>query len=167
MEINEFELLFRAHARPLLAYLVERADNVALAEDVLADAFERGMRRRNGYDPSRGGQKTWLYAIALNRLRDVKRRAAVESGALERLGMTAVGEQRDLEERVVDTDMLRRAVADLPENEQQALVLRYAAGLSGPQLAELLGEPVSRVDGRVYRGLRKLRKTLAEEPSLG
>ena len=68
MNDDEFERLYAAEAQGLFAFLAYRTGDRALAEDLLADAFERALRAR--YDRRRGSAKTWLYAIALNALRD-------------------------------------------------------------------------------------------------
>ncbi len=81
-----FERLYEAHAGALFAFLAYRTGDRALAEDLLADTFERVLRARRPFDPRRGSEKTWLYSIALNVLRDHARRAAAETRAIERAG---------------------------------------------------------------------------------
>jgi len=55
---SEFERLFAEQAAPLLAFLTYRTGDAALAEDVLADAFERALQARARFDPRRASQKT-------------------------------------------------------------------------------------------------------------
>ena len=78
MRAKDFDGLFTEHAGRLFSFLVYRTDDRALAEDVVADTFERALRSRRRFDPGKASQKTWLYAIALNRLRDHKRRIDAE-----------------------------------------------------------------------------------------
>src|SRR5919108_5762560 len=85
MRDDEFERLYAAEAPGLFAFLAYRTGDRALAEDLLADAFERALRARRRFDPRRGAARTWLYSIALNLLRDHARRAAAEGRALERV----------------------------------------------------------------------------------
>ena len=66
MRDDEFERLYAEHAQPLFGFLVYRTGDRALAEDLVADTFERALRARRRFDRRRGSQKTWLYAIALN-----------------------------------------------------------------------------------------------------
>ena len=80
----DLEALWRDQAQGLFAFLAYRTGDRALAEDLLADAFERALRSRVKFDRRRGSEKTWLYAIALNLLRDHARRTAAEGRALER-----------------------------------------------------------------------------------
>src|SRR3954470_6331520 len=63
---DAFERLYAEHAGPLLAFLTYRTGDAVLAEDLLADTFERVLRARRRFDPRRGSQKAWLYTIALN-----------------------------------------------------------------------------------------------------
>jgi RNA polymerase sigma factor (sigma-70 family) len=61
------------------------------------------------------------------------------------------------EGQVLENDELRSALLELPENEREVLALRYGGDLTVPEIAFLLDEPLTRVEGRVYRGLNKLR----------
>src|SRR6478735_9781120 len=85
MVTEEFERLYDEHAGPLLAFLEYRTGNLELARDVHADTFERVLKTRWRFDPRKGSQKTWLYTIALNVLRDQGRRRAAEARALDRV----------------------------------------------------------------------------------
>ena len=69
MRQDAFERLFEEHARPLLAFLTYRTGDPVLADDLLADTFERAIRGRRGFDRRKGSEKRWLYAIALNLVR--------------------------------------------------------------------------------------------------
>lgn len=156
---DQFERLYEQHAQPLLAFLVYRTGDRALAEDLVADTFERVLRKRFRFDPRRGSEKTWVYAIALNCLRDAARRRGAEERALTRAGAPlAAG---DSETGLVDErDALGRALASLSPEEREAVSLRYGADLTVPEIARVTGERLSTVEGRVYRALRKLRDEL-------
>ena len=160
MKDEEFERLYAEHAQPLLGFLVYRTGDRALAEDVLADAFERALRARRRFDPRRASRKTWLYSIALNVLRDHARRHQAESRALERSREPAAGVPAE-EELVAERDELQAALATLSDEEREAIALRYGADLTVPELAKLTGEKLTTVEGRVYRALRKLRDELS------
>jgi RNA polymerase sigma factor (sigma-70 family) len=162
MKPEAFDRLFYEHAPPLLAFLTYRLGDRATAEDVLADTFERALRKRGLFDRRRGDLKAWLYSIALNLVRDRARRAAIEQRALSR---SAAGEQKVSEElgaRVVLRHTLADALQTLSEEEREALSLRYGGDLTVPEIAKMLDLPVSTIEGRVSRGLRKLRAVLEE-----
>jgi RNA polymerase sigma-70 factor (ECF subfamily) len=154
----EFERLYADEAQGLFAFLAYRTGDRALAEDLLADAFERALR--GNYNRRKGPAKTWLYAIALNVLRDHVRRSAAEGRAYARVD-TGTSELVDPFAGVEHRDELTRGLATLSGEEREAISLRFGAGLTVPEMAKLLGEPLTTIEGRVYRALRKLREALA------
>ena len=161
MRHSEFERLYAEHAKPLLAFLVYRTGDRMLSEDLLADTFVRALTARRGFDRRRASEKTWLYTIALNLLRDHRRRAATGRRTLERVFTRAqvAGEPSDLD-LIEQRDALHRALALLSSEEREAVALRYGADLTVPEIARLLGEKPTTVHGRVYRALAKLKDEL-------
>jgi RNA polymerase sigma factor (sigma-70 family) len=158
MRDDEFERLYAAEAAGLFSFLAYRTGDRSLAEDLVADAFERAVRSRGRFDRRRGSQKTWLYAIALNVLRDNARRASAEARALERGGTP--GEPDNPLAQVEHRDQVQRALATLSAEEREAIALRFGGDLTVPEMADLLRLPLTTVEGRVYRALRKLREAL-------
>jgi RNA polymerase sigma-70 factor (ECF subfamily) len=156
MRTTDLERLFTEHAGPLFAFLVYRTGDRQQAEDVLADSFERALRGRRGFDPRRGSEKSWLYTIALNCLRDQVRRAGVEERALARVGARdAPG--ADPMEQVEERDRVAHLMTALSPDERETVALRYGADLSVPEIAEILDLPLTTAEGRLYRALRSMR----------
>jgi RNA polymerase sigma-70 factor (ECF subfamily) len=160
MRDADFERLYEREAQGLFGFLVYRTGDRALAEDLLADTFERALRSRAKFNRRRGSEKTWLYAIALNLLRDHARRAAAEGRAVERVAHGAASPAPSDLDAVEHRDTVQRALQGLSEEEREAIALRFGADLTVPEMAHLLGEPLTTVEGRVYRALRKLRERL-------
>jgi RNA polymerase sigma-70 factor (ECF subfamily) len=160
MDDRDVERLFTEHAQALFGFLAYRTGDRTLAEDLVADTFERAMRGRRRFDRRRGSETTWLYAIALNLLRDHERRRGAEARALARHGGAGEEQLDPALDQVADRDQAMRAVATLPELERDVIALRFGAGLTVPEIAKLTGEPLTTVEGRVYRALRKLRAEL-------
>ena len=155
MKDDEFERLYSEQAQSLFAFLAYRTGDRVLAEDLLADAFERALRGK--YNARKGSAKTWLYAIALNVLRDHVRRAAAEDRAYAKVDG---GDVSDPFAGVEVRDELMRALSGLAAEEREAISLRFGADLTVPEMAATLGVPLTTVEGRVYRALRKLREAL-------
>lgn len=162
MRDRDLERLFDEHAQPLFGFLAYRTGDRALAEDLVADTFERALRARRGFDRRKGSEKTWLYAIALNCLRDHERRRGAEERALVRHGAPRAGAEDFELDHVDDRDAVARAMAALPEVEREAIALRYGAGLTNPEIAKVSGEKLTTVEGRVYRALGRMREQLGE-----
>ena len=156
MDSDRFERLYESHAPGLLAFLMYRVGDRALAEDLVADTFERVLRSHRRFNRRKGSEKTWIYAIAMNRLRDVLRKQSGELRALERVGAPGTAELPDLGQRAE----LLTALDQLSDEEREAVALRYGADLTVPEIARALGVPLTTVEGRVYRGLRKLKDVL-------
>ncbi|MGZ4202538.1 MAG: RNA polymerase sigma factor [Thermoleophilaceae bacterium] len=164
MRDAEFERLYEEHASSLLSFLAYRTGDRALAEDLLADTFERVLRSRQSFDRARASEKTWIYAIAVNCLRGHHRRRQAEGRAIERAAGDVAESQPIWEERFETRDEIDRALAELSDEEREAVALRFGAGLSGPEMAAITKQPLTTVEGRVYRALRKLRELLDEKP---
>jgi len=159
MRAQDFERLYEEHAGPLFSFIAYRTGDATLAEDIVADAFEKALRSRSRFDRRRASEKTWIYTIALNVLRDRARRKGAESRAIGQL--PADGDPGpDPLVQVEDRDQLLRAIANLSDEEREAIALRYGGELTVPEMAKLLRQPLPRVEGRVYRALRKLREEL-------
>jgi RNA polymerase sigma-70 factor (ECF subfamily) len=161
MRPDTFERLFEEHAERLFSFLAYRTGNRALAEDLLSATFERALRSRQRFDPRRGSERRWLYTIALNLLRDHARRKAHEGRVLQTVGAGTPLEERDAGlDAVAHRDELHRALATLSDSEREALALRFGADLKLREVARILGDGESAVEGRIYRALRKLRAEL-------
>ena len=151
-----FERVYAEHAEALLRFLIFRTGDRALAEDLLADTFERVLRAGRRFDPRKASEKTWLYTIALNLLRDHARREGVAERALERVGAGSHAGGGAFDHVEVRGD-LNRALETLAPEERELMALRFGADLTLPEIAKALGESRTTVEGRFYRTLRKLR----------
>jgi RNA polymerase sigma factor (sigma-70 family) len=161
MREADFERLYADHAQSLFGFLVYRTGERALAEDLVADTFERALRGRRLFDRRKASEKTWLYAIALNCLRDHARRRAAEGRAFERTDPPATGVDPEVKlDRIAGQSDLTQALQTLSDEEREAIALRYGADLTVPEIAKLKKEKLTTVEGRVYRALRKLRDEL-------
>jgi RNA polymerase sigma-70 factor (ECF subfamily) len=153
-----FDRLYTEHAAALLGFLTYQTGDPSLAEDIVADTFERVLTARSGWR-GKSGVKTWIYAIAMNRMRDLARRRSAESRALDRVAVVATAS--DDVAAVSDRDQLGRALRTLSEEERVVVALRFGGDLSLREIADLLGERRSTVEGRLYRALRRLRDAAA------
>jgi RNA polymerase sigma-70 factor, ECF subfamily len=159
--VDDFDRAYGEHAQPLLRFLVYRTGDRALAEDLVADTFERVLTTRSRFNRRKASERTWIYAIALNLLRDHQRRVVAGARAIERSTVAAgSGPGTDGIEHVENLDLIQRGLSQLGPEEREAVALRYGADLTLPEIAKVTGQKLSTVEGRVYRALRKLRETL-------
>jgi RNA polymerase sigma factor (sigma-70 family) len=165
MREEDLDRMFDEHAAPLLKFLVYRTGDRALAEDIVADTFERVLRKRSKFDRKRGSEKAWIYTIAVNLLRDGARRREVEERAYAAAAVPEpllVGADGGLVGFMARATVME-ALEVLSPEEREAIALRFGADMTVPEMATLLGEPLTTVEGRVYRALRKLRRQMGDD----
>lgn len=161
MRSEDFQRLYDAHAASLLAFLEYRTGNIELAKDLHADTFERILKTRWRFDARRGSEKTWVYAIALNVMRDAGRRRAAEARALDKVTAGGLDDDHwDEPGRLDDRDLVRRGMATLPDDEREAVALYYGADLSLEEIARVTGTRTTTIKGRLERARNRLRETL-------
>ena len=159
---GDVERMYRQHRDRLFAFLVYRTGNRALAEDLLGDVFERAFRARARFDPRRGSEMTWLYTIAINRLHDHHRRAQVERAAMERIKTAAPVALEPADVVVAERDRVMQALGELSDRDREVIALRFGADLTAAQIARVISQPLTTVEGRLFRALGRLRKMMME-----
>ena len=171
-EPRAFELLYDRHGGAAFSLAYRMVGKRAAAEDIVQEAFLAIWRSRMRYDPGRGSVRTWVLGIVHNRGIDALRRGAVHDRRRERI--EGIEERHEAPERT-DVEAARReearsvrsALDTLPEDQRRTIELAYFGGFSHSQIAELLGEPIGTVKGRMRLGLDKLRRQLAEGYAAG
>ena len=162
MRQSDFERLYGEHAGSLFSFLAYRTGDRVLAEDLVADTFERALRARRRFDRRRASEKTWLYSIGLNCLRDHLRRRSVEQRVLATSAPAEPAASPELG-RLEARDAVQRALEVLSDEERETIALRYGGDLTMPEIAKATGERLTTIEGRVYRALRKLRDEIGDD----
>jgi len=169
-DADSFNVLVRRWERPIYALAYRTIGREEDARDVCQETFLRAFRALPAF---RGQAKfsSWLYRIALNLCRDWmrrERRAPIvqvpEDTDLIELA-SAAEPSESIEDLVARKDMSRlveRAMAQLPEEQRTAIVLKEYHGLTFQEIADMIGCPLSTVKTRVYQGLAVLRRELAK-----
>src|SRR5262245_33412604 len=106
---------------------------------------------------------TWLYGILLNLERRERRRAGTHRRKLQELQAAPRGMEPPADAAVEAAEWrnsLWAFVAQLPDGQRQALVLRFSEGLRYEEIATVLGCPVGTVKSRIFHGLISLRRLL-------
>lgn len=134
------------------------------AEDVTQEAFVYAFRNLRRYDPARASFKTWLYTIAVSRSRNVHRRRQLTQIDLAQIFQHFTEPQARTPEAALAhraaADALAAALADLPGNLREAVVLRYGHGLAYREIAEVMNCPPKTAESRVRLAHRHLRGLL-------
>ena len=178
-DVDSFNQLVTRWERPVYALAYRTLGREEDARDVVQEAFLRAFRGLKGF---KGQAKfsSWLYRITLNLCRDWirrERRAPIvqvpEGTDPVDLADERVAPAESVEELVARREMssaVARAMAELPEEQRTAIMLKEYHGLTFQEIAEMLNCPLSTVKTRLYQGLSVLRRRLerrqAEEASL-
>jgi RNA polymerase sigma-70 factor (ECF subfamily) len=139
------------------------------AREVTHEAFVKAYGALAGFK-SEARFSSWLYQIALNlcrdRLRRRRTRATVSLEELEENGPVLVARGLGAQEQLIRDDLasaVRRAIARLPAEQREVVILKEYQGLTFLEIAQALEVPVSTVKTRLYRGLGQLRLRLESE----
>jgi RNA polymerase sigma factor (sigma-70 family) len=141
--------------RRVYSYVAYRLGDGPDAEDVTSEIFERALRYRETYDPSRGEPLAWLIGIAHRCVDDALKRFPAEGGQQP----DPVSAQ-DLEAETVERLTVAAVVEGLDERSRDLIALRYGADLPARQIGEILGMKTNAVEVALHRTLTRLRPGL-------
>ena len=178
--------LVEQFAGRVFGLLVRQCGDRELAEEITQATFVKVVSHIDRYD-EQGRFESWLFRIAMNRLRDEMRRRKRQARPMD---MSPGGNGQDdgagggggqwqaVQDKIVDRrdnedpfesvsrkeqiQQLKDAIATLGEADQEILHLRHTAGLSFAQIAETLEQPLGTVLARGHRALGKLKKIMLD-----
>jgi RNA polymerase sigma-70 factor (ECF subfamily) len=154
-ERDDLAKWFEAHSRPLTLYARQWLDDHAAA-DVVQDAFLKlfGQKRRPA------DARAWLFRAvrnaALNELR--RRRTHARHGAAIAAGRGEWFEQQ-LDD-VIDAKAVQEALAELPPEQSELIVMRIWGQMTYEQMAEVAGVPLSTARERYVAAIESLRRKM-------
>ncbi|MBK7905942.1 MAG: sigma-70 family RNA polymerase sigma factor [Gemmatimonadetes bacterium] len=152
--MDQAERLFREYHATLVRYLTRRLGDRDWAEEVAQETFVRALRQDTIVN-----ERSWVFAVAHNLVRDGARRDARNRRHLELLAAEsreAQVESVDLTlERAQDASMARKALEQLGERDRQALLLKEE-GLDYGEIAEILQIEKSSVGTTLSRARKRL-----------
>jgi RNA polymerase sigma factor (sigma-70 family) len=150
---------------PLLRYALRWTGDLERARDVVQETFlrlcERGRCRLDGRVAE------WLYTVCRNRAIEIGRKESrmspVSDEEIERreCDQPAPGQAIEDEE---SSALVRRALAALPQREQEVILLKFQDGRSYREISAITGLSQANVGYLIHVGLRKIRRGLGVSP---
>jgi RNA polymerase sigma-70 factor (ECF subfamily) len=159
--VHDTERLFREYHAMLVRYLTRRLGDRDWAEEVAQETFVRALRQESIVN-----ERSWIFAVANNLVRDDARRISRQRRQLELMAADAREEEQGQPEEAQELTPemaqqsadARRALETLAERDRQALLMKEE-GLDYGEIAEVLGIEKSSVGTTLSRARRRLAET--------
>lgn len=158
-DMEAFHLLVDRYASYLFTLAVGLLGNQTDAEDVVQECLTGVFRGLHSFR-QQSSVKTWLTAILIRQVSAFRR-----ARSLWRRAGTLKGQAPPSPSRGPRSDArldVRAAIATLPEEFRQTIVLRELLGLSYEEIAQVLAVPQGTVESRLFRGRKLLREALKD-----
>jgi RNA polymerase sigma-70 factor (ECF subfamily) len=164
MDEDAFRVFYERTARPVWAYLSRMSGDAKLADDLLQEAYYRFLRANVSHE-SDAHRRNYLFRIATNLVRDLRRRPQIAE-PLRRDGGAHLEhvdpQSADAANGAVRRLDLARSMARLKPRERDLLWLAYAQGSSHKEIAETLGLKAASIKLLLFRARRRLAGLLRE-----
>lgn len=147
-DTQAFDAVYRENAPRLRAFLRQIVGSFQAAEDLTQEIFTQLWRQPDGFDPTRGSLRAYLFGIGKHRAAGWWRQSKPEEPLRDYRYTNC-----DLERGSVIADAFGR----LPEEQRTLLWLREVEGQSYAELAVILGVPVGTVRSRLFVARQALR----------
>lgn len=163
----QFGPLYERYVDQIYRFAYRRTGNHADAEDVTAQAFQQALAALPSYEWRGLPFGAWLFRIASNvinrRGRTSSREVSVEDVSIfARVDESAGDDPANRIGALSDADELVAAIRVLPEDQQRALILKFARGLKNREIANELGRSEGAVKQLIHRAMINLRGTLED-----
>jgi RNA polymerase sigma-70 factor (ECF subfamily) len=130
------------------------------AEDLLQETWCDAIRSLGSLRDA-GAFPAWIYRIARDRAWRLLRRERPAATTLVEANLPAAAEASEFTAQ--DAAAVHAALAELPPEQREVLVLRFIEGLSYEEIATITAAPLGTVRSRLYYGKESLRNLLAKD----
>jgi len=148
----------------LLTLAMALSNDASGAEDIVHDVFVSFAKSKEDFK-LRGSLKGYLRTCVINRARDRIRANRRQSTTLGGLRL-ASSDSMEPDQSIIcseEAQLLNHAIAQLPDDQREAVVLRLKGEMKFKEIAKVRGVSVSTIQGRYRYGLNKLRSILDGE----
>jgi RNA polymerase sigma-70 factor (ECF subfamily) len=158
LDPGAYAKLYERNVERIFAYVLTLTRDRELAEDVTAATFAKGLEELPRFEWRGVPYSAWLYRVASNLVARQRRLP----GWIELTPALASDGDSPLDalESGDRVRTIREAVAALPPDQRQAVVLRFAGELRNREIADIMGRSEGAVKLLTFRALTTLRKRL-------
>lgn len=159
-----FGLIYEEYFTPVYRYILFRVHSREDADELTQEVFLKALAAFARYEAKRENPLPYFYTIAKNAIidRGKKQKAVAMEGEML-MQVPDDGERTDdAAHRREELAALRRSLQELPDDQREALELRFMGNLSGRDVARLMGKSEEAVRQLQSRGLRALKGRFTE-----
>ncbi|MCL5429744.1 MAG: sigma-70 family RNA polymerase sigma factor [Chloroflexi bacterium] len=138
-------------------YFAYRVGDVQIAEDLAGTAFERAWRKRNRYRKDLGKFESWVFGIARKVAGEYFRKSKREPQAHQVPNIPDGHDVGKAFDEQTDFDQLQKLLTDMDQKDRHLLSLKYGAGITNRDIAQITGLSESNVGTKLHRLVTKLR----------
>lgn len=155
---DDLEAVFLYLHEDIYGYIYARVRERATAEDITQQVFVKAWEKRGQFRPKKGSLKNWIYAIALNAVRD-HLRAHKNKPVAELPDDLSTDQQLEQEYKTHDQHQLvLQEMQHLSHKEQDLLTLRFVQGYSIEEIGACMRMKYSATKVALHRATKKLRQ---------
>ena len=122
-------------------YIFVRIRNQHEAEDLASETFVRALQKLDGYEDRGLPMKAWVFKIAHNLVVDYIRKVSKQPAVpLDDVVLSGGADPEEMAEHELQTEQLAHALEHLTPAQREVIGLRFFAGLSSAETAELMGK---------------------------
>ena len=153
--------VYEKYKNDILTIAQSMVNEQSEAEDILHDVFISFARAAKHFQVY-GSLKGYLITCTVNKIRDRFRKKMYQIVELERLGRIESNLEGSERPTVAneESEILNNALAKIPLQQREVIVLNLQAGLKFSQIAHIQNIPTNTVRARYYYGIEKLRSIL-------
>lgn len=165
-ELGRLGDLFQRHHRPLFGFLARLIGNRDAAEDLVQIVFQRILKYRHTYRDE-GKFSAWLYHLARRVAADHYRRSSRHPTAIDPADFDRISDEHtpsvgESAARRDDLALMKHALASLPLEQREILVLHRFQHLPHQEIGKLLNISTGAAKVRLHRALAALRDRFFE-----
>jgi RNA polymerase sigma-70 factor (ECF subfamily) len=165
-DAEAFGRLYDMHVDRVYRHIYYRVGNEADAEDLTQQVFLKAWQAIHRYKKTASPFIAWLMTISHNLVIDFYRtRYKRDKAYLEADSMAdeSVPNPEQETEARFDQQRVRRAILQLPKDQQHVVLLRFVEGFGNAEIASILGKSEGAIRVILHRGLVALRYILEKE----
>ncbi len=159
-----FQRLFKVYAPRIKGYMMRRGADAATAEELAQETMLTVWRKAGLFVSANGNLNGWIFTIARNLRIDRLRREFAWQELSDDV-LQVAGTDKPADEVAVTNEIgvaVQAALAELPTNQREIIVLAYVDGLSQSEIAEKLSLPLGTVKSRMRLAYQKVRTALGD-----